>query len=397
MESMHRTYTMRLKVTKRQDETLARLLGQLCELYNMALQQKRTVYRELRAQVSRYDQQKQLTELRNNIEEYAEFSATIQRDSLIRIERAYKGFYSRIKSGLKAGLPRYRSLSRYDSFKVEKRSFHYAENMVTIAKLGTFKTKTHCHIKGTPVELRVKRCGQKWQAQLVCEIGSAPEKVAIRNAIGIDLGITSLITLSNGTEIANPCWTKQDAERAAEANRSLRRKEFGSKNRSKAKERLRRILHCTAAKRTAYLHNVSSELVKTYDLIAYEHLDIERLASGDFARTVYDASWGQLIHQIKYKAEYAGTYAVAVTSWGTSQFCSGCRKKVPKELRQRKHSCPHCGLSLGRDHNAALNVLDRGMRSAGVSAVGLNQPSTPKYVANKTLTNAVNLTLTVTK
>jgi putative transposase len=351
---------MRLKVTRRQDELLTRLLAQLCELYNMALQQRRNAYRECRVTVSYYDQQKQLTELRGGVIEYASSPLKIQRDPLHRLDSAFKGFFRRIKSGENPGFPRFRSGDRYDSFAVDKESFHLIGSDVSIVKLGTFRTKTHCRIKGVPVELRVKRCGRKWQAQVVCDIGPAPEKVVVSKAVGIDVGLTTLATLSDGIEIQNPHWTKQYAEKLATTNQSLSRKRRGSKNRLKAKESLRRCHQRIAGARRAYLHGVSRQLVNSYDLIAYEDLKIKNMAKGHFAKGIMDAAWGELLFQLRYKAESAGTYVVAVNPRGTSQICSGCGVKVPKELAVRVHDCPHCGLSLGRDHNAALNILRLG-------------------------------------
>jgi putative transposase len=362
---MHRTYTTQLKVTRKQDENLHRLLAQLCELYNMALQQKRDIWKSHRICISRYEQQKQLTELRGAIEEYAEFPATIQRDPLRRLDRAFNAFFRRMKNGDKAGFPRFRNQQRYDSFSVNYQNFRLCLDKISITRLGSFKIKTRCKIRGTPLELRVMRCGNKWQAQIVCDIGPAPDKASVCNTVGIDMGLTALVTLSDGTEIANPHWTKQEEDRLANANRSLGSKRKGSNNRRKSKERLRRVHQNIAGKRRFYLHRISHQLIETYDLIAYEDLKIAEMAQSRFGKGILDAAWGELIHQLKYKAECAGKYAVAVDPRGTTQMCSGCGEKVPKGLKQRAHNCPHCGLSLGRDHNAALNVLRLGESLVG--------------------------------
>ena len=357
---MIRTYTMRLKVTKRQDETLTRLLAQLCELYNMALQQRRNAYRELRFSVNYLNQQMQLTELRGGIEEYGNFPVAIQRDPLRRLDRAFKAFFRRIKSGEKPGFPRFRSRDRYDSFNVPSGSFSFSDGMLKLARLGTFRTKTKCKIKGNPLEIRVKRCGQKWQAQVVCDIGSAPEKIAVSTAIGIDVGLTALATLSDGTEIANPRWTKQESERLAAANQDLSCKVKGSNNRKKSKERLRRVHQRIAGLRSSYLTSVAKQLVSEYDLIAHEKLNIRGMAQSRFAKSIMDAAWNQLVQRLNCVAEYAGKWVVPVDPRGTTQLCSGCGERVPKRIWQREHLCPHCGLVLGRDHNAALNILRLG-------------------------------------
>lgn len=353
---------MRLKVTRKQDETLTRLLAQLCELYNMALEQRISVYKSHRKTIGLYDQQKQLTELRNGVEEYANGPMRIQRDPLIRLDRAFKAFFRRCKSGENPGFPRFRSRERYDSFSVqmEERNFRFSDGKVSLPRLGTFRTKTKCKIKGDPLVLHIKRCGQKWQAQVVCDVGPAPEKVEVRNTVGIDLGLTALATLSDGTEIPNPRWTKQEENRLAQADRDLSRKKNGSNNRKNSKERLRRVHQRIAGLRSSYLTGVAKQLFNDYDLIAHEKLNIRGMVQSRFAKSIMDAAWSQLIHRLNCEAEYAGKWVVPVNPRGTTQLCSRCGEKVLKDIRQRQHNCPNCGLSLGRDHNAALNILRLG-------------------------------------
>jgi putative transposase len=347
-------------VNRKQDELLTRLLAQLCELYNIALEQRRNVYRELRVSVNYLNQQTQLTELRNGVEEYTAFPVAIQRDPLRRLDRAFKAFFRRIKSGEKPGFPRFRARARYDSFNVSKGSFRFSNGMLKLTRLGTFRTKTKCKIKGEPLEVRVKRCGNKWRAQVVCDIGPAPEKIAVRNAIGIDLGLTSLAVLSDGTEIANPRWTKREEDRLAAANRDLARKKRGSRNRLKACEHLRRVHQHIAGLRGSHLTGVAKRLLSQYDLIAHEKLNVRGMAQSKFAKSILDAAWAQLVQTLNSEAEKAGKWVVPVDPRNTTKTCSVCGELVPKKLWQRRHDCPKCGLSLGRDHNAALNILRLG-------------------------------------
>jgi putative transposase len=120
--------------------------------------------------------------------------------------------------------------------------------------------------------------------------------------------------------------------------------------------------------RLDYLHQASARLVRDYDVIAMEKLNVKGLARGALARDVHDASWAKFISLLRYKAECAGTRLIEVDPYDTSQDCSGCRVKVPKALGERLHECPHCGLAIDRDLNAARNILDR----AGVGPGLLN-------------------------
>lgn len=217
---------------------------------------------------------------------------------------------------------------------------------------------------GKPKKCTVRRDGKKWIAQVCCDVGPAPEKVAVETAVGIDVGLTTLVTLSDGQEIQNPRWIRKHERRIAEANRSLARKQSRSKNLLKAREVLRRAYQRVANARTNYLHHASKWLIDQYDLIAHEDLKIQQMTRSRFAKSIMDAAWSTLLYQLRYKAESAGTYVVAVNPRGTTQRCSNCGERVPKDISQRQHSCPNCGLVLGRDHNAALNILALGQSAA---------------------------------
>ena len=122
------------------------------------------------------------------------------------------------------------------------------------------------------------------------------------------------------------------------------------------------LARCHAAitrRRSEFLHQATARLIRDYDVIAVENLNVEGLARGPLARDVHDASWGRFFAMLHYKAERAGVRVVAVDPRYSSQDCSGCGMRVNKGLDQRRHVCPQCGLSIDRDINAARNILDR--------------------------------------
>jgi putative transposase len=368
---MMRSYQVRLKATKRQGLALGALLAECCELYNAALQERRDAWKICQKNVTLYDQMKELTQLRAIDPESASFPLKIQRDPLRRVDLAFQSFFRRVRARQTPGYPRFKSRDRYHSFTVDAESFRVEGDRIVVTKLGGFRFHTRCKLKGTPRVLHVKRCGQKWRAVIVCDIGPAPERVAVKTAIGIDVGVRTLVTLSNGGEVLNPRWTQEAEERLARANRQLATKRRGSNNRAKARERLRRVHEAIQGRRREWLHGVSKWLVANYDLIAFEKLDIRGMVkdapASPVRKSILDAAWAELIWQVTYKAESAGKWAVPVDAGGTTETCSGCGEIVPKKL-QRQHQCAKCGLALGRDHNAAINVLQRGLRCAGTSA-----------------------------
>lgn len=360
---MHRSYAVRLKVTKRQEKSLNSLLGELCELYNAALQERRDAWKVCRKRISYFDQTKELKELRFLVEESRQYPACIQRDPLKRVKRAFDAYFNRLNSGNKVGYPRFKSKLQYNSFDVDSQNFRITGNTIGVVKLGTFRFKTRCKFRGIPKQLQIQRKGAHWIASIVCYIGEAFEKVAVNTSIGIDLGLTHLVNLSNGLQVVNPRWAKQEEDKLATANRNLSRKVKGSKNRAKAKEVYRKIHQRIAGKRRDFLHQISQELINEYDLIAYEKLNIAGMSHSRFGKSIMDAAWGELIRMLTYKAESAGKWIIPVNPRNTSKDCSNCGKEVPKKLWQRWHDCPHCGYVNTRDWNAALNILDRGMRS----------------------------------
>jgi len=342
---------------------LERILADNCETYNAALQERIEAWRSQRKSISYRDQQMELTELRKD-SLFRWNSVEIMRDPLRRVDRTFNGFFRRCKTGEKPGFPRYRSLSRYNSFSFGDDPV-IRQRSIGVPKIGHIRSSGGRPIEGLAKICTVKRNGKRWTASVVCDIGEAPAKVAVSKAVGLDVGLTALATLSDGIQIENPRWTKSHERRIADASRALARKGRGSHNRLRAKEVLRRAHQRAADARKNYLHHVSKWLIANYDLIAHEKLNIKGLSQGRHAKSIMDAAWGILLYQLTYKAESAGKHVVAVNPRGTSQRCSGCNKTVPKGLFQRTHSCPHCGLVLDRDHNAALNVLGLGMSLAG--------------------------------
>jgi putative transposase len=234
---MLRTFELRLKPKAVQRAELARILTDSAETYNAALQERRDARKLCQKRISYYDQQAELTELRKD-QRFATIAVDIQREPLRRVDHAIQAFFRRVKAGQKPGYPRFRSRDRYDSF-----AWHFPKlnsNGLLVPNLGRIRFKASRVLAGTLKMASVIRCGDKWTARIVCDIGSASDKRVVNAAVGIDVGLSTLATLSDGTEIENPHWTRQYEDRIAAANRLLTRKQKRSKNRAQAREALRR-------------------------------------------------------------------------------------------------------------------------------------------------------------
>jgi putative transposase len=163
------------------------------------------------------------------------------------------------------------------------------------------------------------------------------------------------VTFSTGDKIENPRYLKRSEERLKEIKIKYSRKK------SRTVKRVLGNLHRKIRnQRNDFHHKVSRELTNRFDLICYEDLNIKKMIDGQYAKSIHDAGWGKFIEMIKYKAESAGSYSKAVNPYHTSQTCSSCGTIVKKAIYQRWHHCQVCGLSLHRDHNAAINILKSG-------------------------------------
>lgn len=358
---MIRTYTLQLKPSARQRESLNSILALSCDLYNAALQERRDAWRLCRESVDYHQQQTELTEIRAVDPDVRAVAVDIAREPLRRVDRAFQAFFRRCKAGQKPGFPRFRSKARYDSFAFGGcNPVVLKGGRIKVPNLGWVRFRTKQSIPENIRAATLKRKGKQWTARVVCDLGPAPEKCAVSSAVGMDLGLTHFVTLSDGVVIDNPRWAQQYETRIARANRNLASKQRRSKNHIRAREALRRAHQRSADARRNFTHHISKWLVANYDLIAYEKLNIRGLAQGNLAKSILDAAWGELIRQVSYKAESAGRWAIPVNPKGTTINCSGCGGRVVKTLAERTHNCPRCGLVLDRDHNAALNILRLG-------------------------------------
>jgi putative transposase len=222
--------------------------------------------------------------------------------------------------------------------------------------------RVHVH-RPLPTQLRIRYCvfrrdTKGWKVGFVVEVPSGVGRDGERS-VGVDLGIDMFAALSDGGFIPSLRAARRAQRKLRVAERSLARKHRTSKCRQKARMQFARCHAAITRRRSEFLHQATARLVRDYDLIAVEGLNVEGLARGPLARDVHDASWARFFAMLHYKAERAGVRLVVVDPRYTSQDCSGCGIRVPKGLGQRRHVCPHCGLSIDRDINAARNILDR--------------------------------------
>lgn len=350
------SYKYRLYPNRVQAEALGGMLGAFCDLYNAGLQQRIEAYRR-RSLSLRYGQQaSELKAVRAADERLAGFSFSAEQQVLRRLDKAFAGFFRRVKTGARAGFPRFQAKSRFDSaeFRVgDGLTIRKTGRMGVVGIPGEIKVKWHRDLPSAPKSAILIRRGGRWFVVLHVEVACAGARSG--ESVGIDVGLTALVALSTGETVARPNWTKRAAKGLRRRQRALARCKRGSKRRAKAKTRLACYSERIANRRRDHGHKVSASLVSRFSHIAVEDLNIEGLARGMLAKDVHDAAWTQLIAFLRYKAARAGGVVVAVDPRGTSQTCPDCGTIKAKALSEREHRC-ECGCVLDRDVAAARIV-----------------------------------------
>ncbi len=370
-----KTFKYRLYPTKAQRTQFQHLLDTCRWVYNKALEVRHDAWQEYGASLSLYDTTRLLTQWRTDDGWLSSGHAQAEQDALIRLDRAFQAFFRRVKSGDKPGYPRFRSKDRYDSFTYpqEKGNWRFADNSrIRLAKVGFVKIKLHRPIEGKAKTLIIRRDAiGNWWACFACEIETEPLPPTSK-VVGIDVGLESFATLNTGEKIENPRFFRKDEKALAKAQRRLSNATKDTPEYRRRKRVIQHIHQRIASRRNDFAHKLSRQLANEYQLIAFENLDIQDMQADNWRsmnKSISDAAWNQLVQYTTYKAEYAGRRVVLVDPRNTSKMCSRCGEIVEKALSYRIHKCPYCNLVMDRDHNAALNILARGLARIGNQSV----------------------------
>ena len=364
---MIRTYKYRLYPHARQVKKLTYLLDLSRNVYNAALEQRRNVYEETGVGVTYTQQSRHFGELRRNDQDgLGLLNFSCMQHTLRKLDKALRAFFRRVKAGEAPGYPRFKGRNRFDSFEFthgdgcKLRFDDRGRALLYIQNVGEIKIKFHRPIPDDAKikHVVVKRSVGKWY---VCFQIELPEPEIVERAtseVGIDVGLHSLLALSDGTLIENPRWLRQSLAGLRRKQRRMARRRKGSRRRRKAAFQVARQHERIKNQRRDFWHKVTRELADTYTLIAIEDLNLSFMTHNHHvALSAHDAGLGLFRQLLESKAEEAGSHVVAVPPQYTSQRCSGCGEIVAKDLSVRVHQCPHCHLTLDRDVNAAVNIL----------------------------------------
>jgi putative transposase len=365
VRGVKRAFKYRFYPTPEQIEQLSRTFGCVRLVFNKALEERVRVHRAESRSMTYGQSSAALTGWKKTDELgfLNEVSCVPLQQSLRHLQSAYAAFFAK--------------RSRYPSFKSKRKSrasaeytrsaFTYRDGRLTLAKQVepldiVWSRPLPADVE--PSSVTVSRdTANRWHVSILVEDSTVRPLLPVERVVGVDLGITTLVTLSTGEKIANPRHERADRRKLAKAQRVLARKAKGSTNRAKARFRVARVHARIADRRRDHLHKLSTRLVRENQTVVIEDLSVRTMVKNhNLARAISDAAWSELRSMLEYKAEWYGRTVVAVDRWfPSSKLCSDCGHRVESlPLIVREWTC-RCGATHDRDVNAAKNILAAGL------------------------------------
>jgi putative transposase len=380
---MHRAQILVCKPTAGKRQRLETMVESQRQLYNAALEERRGAWRWEQRRVTKYDQYRELTGF---IELTGSYGVTVCRGTLTRLDEAFRDFHRRVKAGAKAGFPRFKGVRRFESlswpdgssWKLEKASGAHSGRLY-LQGVGHFRVVgSRRGPRGVPKTLTLRRRGNRWEASVVYEIESPTPLAPTGRAAGIDLGIASLVTTTDGRRLANPSAYDGVRVRLTAAQSDLSRRKRGSRRWREAKRAVSKAHRKASRVRRNQAHQISRWLVNAYDLICHEGLVIPAMtasargtmetpgrnvaAKAGLNRSILDCSWGLLLSCLAYKAADAGREVIRVNPKWTSVTCPRCgHRESANRPTQARFVCLRCSYNRHADEVGAINILRAGL------------------------------------
>ncbi|MCA0458950.1 MAG: transposase [Chloroflexi bacterium] len=358
---MLKTFKYRLYPSKAQEKRMFQVLAVCRHWYNMCLEERKLAWEFEQRHVTKSEQQAKGKYYRKTFPQaQIVFSQTLQ-SVVDDLDKAFQAFFRRVKAREKAGYPRFKGRNRFNSFAFKQFGVGATLDGRRLKLFGIGRVPVRWH-RAIPEASTIKTCRIKhqagqWYVSFAVELPDQSELPKTGRFIGLDMGISALITTSEGEKVENPNYYRAGQRKLRVLSRALARKKPGGKNRRKALKRVQRQHMHVANQRGDYLHKLSTKLVQTCDGVALEDLATRNMVRNPhLSKSILDSGWGIFKQYLLYKAASAGREIRFVDPAYTSQTCPQCGGREKIELSVRWVNCG-CGLSLDRDHRAAINVL----------------------------------------
>lgn len=360
---MYRVYAYRLYPSKVQRQRLDSVLETCRRFYNDLLAERRDAWESEQRSVSKVEQLRHVKELKATSPHAQGIHSHVLQLVVTDLDNAFQGFFRRVKAGENPGYPRFKGKNRFSSFGFKEygNGFKIDGRRLRLFGISRVPVRWHRPLPCTPKTVRIVRKADGWYAMFACEM-EAEKLPPTGNEVGIDVGVAALVTTSDGEKVPNPGWYRKGQRQLRRQQRQVSRRQKGGSNRRKAVRLVaRHHLHVSRQRKDA-LDKIVHRLIRDYDLIAVEDLQIRNMVRNHrLAKSIMDAGWGYFRTRLRDKAAEAGRAVVEVDPAYTSQTCSACGQLFSEriDLAVRTVSCP-CGLVLDRDVNAAINILRLG-------------------------------------
>ncbi len=385
---MDKAHSYRFYPTPPQESLLRRTLGCVRLVYNKALHQRTQGWYERQEKIGYAQTSSMLTSWKKleDLDFLNEVSCVPLQQGLRHLQTAFANFFAG-----RTKYPNFKKKHQGGSAEFTKSAFKYRKGQIYLAKSKEpldirWSRQIPDGCEPSTVTVRLHPSG-RWHISLRFDDPTIKPLPVTDKAIGIDLGISSLLITSDGEKVSNPKHLKKHARKLRQAQKSLSRKQKGSKNREKARRKVARIHAQITDTRKDHLHKLTTQLVRENQTIVVEDLAVKNMVKNPkLAQAISDASWGEITRQLAYKCRWYGRTYIEIDRWfPSSKRCSNCGFMVEKmPLTVREWECPRCGTHHDRDVNAASNILAAGLAVAVCGAsVRPEQSKSVKATAKK--------------
>ena len=383
--TVHKAYKFRLKATPEQAGQFSQIAGVCRLVWNLCLEQRKTVFSSSRKSTTSVAQMREVTCLRKDYEWIESVPAQVLQQKVRDLDSAYKNFFEK-----RADFPERKKKGKsIDSFRFPQ-GFKIDNRRVFLPKIGWVGFFKSQRIAGEPQHMTVSRNGKHWFVSICCEIEQeTPERKS--KAVGIDMGIAKLCALSDGTVIENPKILLKYQKKLAKLQRCLAKKVKFSKSYYKVKAKITALHTKIADTRRDFTHKTTTEIAKNHGLVVIEDLRVKNMSASakgtvdnpgknvrqksGLNRSILDAAWGEFRRQLEYKLDWAGGIVIAVDPKNTSRKCPVCGHTAKENRRtQSDFVCVACGYAGDADVTAAVNILRAGHARLACGEIGAVRP-----------------------
>lgn len=360
MSKANKAFKYRIYPTKEQEIMLSKTFGCVRFVYNQMLTKKIAYYKQYGKSICVTP-----AKYKKDFEWLREVDALALANAQLQLQTAYNNFFR----DTKIGFPKYRKKSFAQSYTTNRvgENIRIEGNKLRLPKIGYVRIKLH---RSVPSEYILKSVtvsrtsSEKYFASILYEYESEITPVEVKTAVGLDFSMHNLFVSSDGDFADYPRYYRALQDKLAKEQRKLSHCVYGSNNYYKQKHKVALINEKISNQRKDFLHKLSREITNLYDAVCIEDLNMRGMAQAlNFGNSVADNGWGMFTTFLSYKLQEVGKQLIKIDKfYPSSQLCSSCGHKQPMPLSDRTYVCDECGFTLDRDINAAINILNEGLR-----------------------------------